>query len=171
VSEPDAARGLDDAQWNRDERDETPTERLDRNWSDLLQELRVVQTGVQLLTGFLLTLPFQQRFAELSSFDRGVYLFAVAAAVIATGLLIAPVMIHRLLFRRHARAEMVTGAHRLAMLGTSFLGLAVVSVVLLIFDMVAGETAGVVAAVLAATLLGGLWVAMPLGLRRNRDRN
>src|SRR3954467_14665897 len=104
---------------NQQERDETPTERLDRNWNDLLQELRVVQTGVQLLTGFLLTLPFQQRFASLNSTERGIYLADVSAAVCSTALLIAPVALHRLLFRQHARAEQVSIAHRLAMAGSS----------------------------------------------------
>jgi hypothetical protein len=80
-----------------EERGETPLERLDRNWSDLLQELRVVQTGVQLLTGFLLTLPFQSRFAELHTFQQNVYLTTVACAVAATGFLIVPVLVHRVL--------------------------------------------------------------------------
>ena len=77
--------GVSDAEWDRDQRNETPTERLDRNWTDLLQELRVVQTGVQLLTGFLLTLPFQQRFAELTTFGRVLYLVTVAASVSPPG--------------------------------------------------------------------------------------
>jgi len=158
-------RPLADQEWDRDERDETPTERLDRNWADLLQELRVVQTGVQLLTGFLLTLPFQQRFAELDTFERRLYLVTVAAAVIATGLLIAPVMLHRLLFRRHARLVMVTGAHWLAMVGTGFLAVAIIGVVLLTFDMVAGRTAAIVAASVAAVLLLVLWAVGPALIR------
>src|SRR5271156_7011703 len=92
----------DDQQWDRGERrGETETQRLDRNWNSLLQELRVVQTGVQLLTGFLLTLPFQQRFDVLSPSMRDVYLTTVCLAVSATVLLITPVSIHRMLFRRH----------------------------------------------------------------------
>src|ERR1700753_3199988 len=92
-----------DQQGDADQRGETQLERLDRNWADLLQELRVVQTGVQLLTGFLLTLPFQARFAGLGEFQQDVYLVTVGSAVAATGFLIAPVTIHRVLFRRHAR--------------------------------------------------------------------
>src|SRR3954453_19461469 len=102
---------------HQDDRDETPTERLDRNWTDLLQELRVVQTGVQLLTGFLLTLPFQARFATLTQAQKNIYLATVTAAVISTCFLIAPVSLHRLLFRRHARAATVNVSHRLAILG------------------------------------------------------
>src|SRR5438045_490072 len=98
-------------------RDETELERLDRNWNDILQELRVVQTGVQLLTGFLLTLPFQQRFTTLSRAERGLYLAAVAVSILATGFLQAPVSVHRALFRRHRRREQVLLAHRLAIIG------------------------------------------------------
>src|SRR5436309_15969109 len=102
----DDDRRADDS-WDQKERNETPTERLDRNWGDLLQELRVVQTGVQLLTGFLLTLPFQQKFSRLDSGARGIYLFAVAASIVATGFLQAPVSVHRALFRKHRRKETV----------------------------------------------------------------
>ena len=80
-----------DATWNRDARCETATERLDRNWADLLQELRVVQPDVQLLTGLLLTVPFRARFADLSDFQRNVYLVTVSMSVTSTALLIAPV--------------------------------------------------------------------------------
>lgn len=164
--DPTTPHRMPDEEWDRDQRNETTTERLDRNWVDLLQELRVVQTGVQLLTGFLLTLPFQQRFTELTAFGRVLYIVTVAASVLATGLLVAPVMIHRLLFRRHARVVMVTFAHRLAVAGTSTLGVALVGVVLLVFDAVFGRTTGVVAASVAALVLLTLWCVLPLSLRR-----
>lgn len=154
-----------DEEWDEAEREETPMQRLDRNWADLLQELRVVQTGVQLLTGFLLTLPFQVRFEKLTGFQTGTYLCTLASSVVATGLLIAPVSIHRVLFRLHARKVMVAAAHRLALAGITFLGLAVVGVVLLIFEVVHGRTFGVVAAASAALLLVLLWVVLPLVLR------
>src|SRR6195952_2222675 len=154
----------DDQRWDRSARSETETERLDRNWSNLLQELRVVQTGVQLLTGFLLTLPFQTRFEKLTAFQTDTYLCTLVASVIATGLLIAPVSVHRLLFREHARKVMVTAAHRLALAGITFLGLAVVGVVLLIFEVVRGRTSGAVAAGFAALLLVLLWTVLPLWL-------
>jgi len=156
----------DDEAWDQAERDESPTQRLDRNWTDLLQELRVVQTGVQLLTGFLLTLPFQARFERLNTFQVNVYLATVAAAVASTALLIAPVSVHRLLFRQHARAAMVAAAHRLALAGITLLGVALVGVVLLIFDVVRGLAAGVTAAALIALLMCALWIAVPLSLRR-----
>src|SRR5436305_4215551 len=121
---------------NEKERDETPTERLDRNWTDLLQELRVVQTGVQLLTGFLLTLPFQQKFSQLSSGKQDIYLVTVIVAVAATCFLIAPVALHRTLFRQHARRVTVDVAHRLAVAGIVLFAAATVGVVLLIFAVV-----------------------------------
>jgi hypothetical protein len=160
-----------DMEWDADQRGETRLERLDRNWGDLLQELRVVQTGVQLLTGFMLTLPFQARFAALPQYQQDIYLAALSCALASTALLIAPVMIHRLLFRRHARAEMVTVAHRLAIVGTFLLGGAVVGVVLLLFDVLAGKVVGIVAAAVAAVVLLSLWLALPLALRSSADGN
>lgn len=150
---------------NQQDRNETPTERLDRNWTDLLQELRVVQTGVQLLTGFLLTLPFQQKFPSLSDGERRVYMAAVAASILATGFLQAPVSVHRALFRRHRRKETVALAHRLAIIGIVFLACAIVSVTTLIFDVLLGWTEGLVFGGLAAALLLTLWLAIPWSVR------
>jgi O-antigen/teichoic acid export membrane protein len=150
---------------NQQERNETPTERLDRNWGDLLQELRVVQTGVQLLTGFLLTLPFQQKFPTLSDGERRVYMAAVSASIIATGFLQAPVSVHRALFRRHRRKETVALAHRLAIVGIFFLACAVVSVTTLIFSVLLGWTTGLVFGGLCIALLLTLWLAIPWSVR------
>src|SRR5690349_5830202 len=160
---------LRDDGWNEQVRDETPMQRLDRNWADLLQELRVVQTGVQLLTGFLLTLPFQARFEQLSGYERTIYLITVALSVAATGFLIAPVSLHRILFRRHARELMVAVSHRLAIVGLALLGCAIIGVVLLIFDVVAGTAAGVIAAVAALVLLATLWAGLPWIVRSTDD--
>ena len=159
-----------DAAWDREQRNETALERLDRNWVDLLQELRVIQTGVQLLTGFLLILPFQARFEQLTLFQQNVYLLTLAAAVIATGFLIAPVSLHRFLFRQHARRITVDVAHRLAQIGLSLLALAMIGVVLLIFDLVLGLTGGLIAAGSVAVVLIGLWVVLPLAIRDRNDR-
>jgi hypothetical protein len=165
-----ADSGGDDSSWDEAQRHETAMERLDRNWTDLLQELRVIQTGVQLLTGFLLTLPFQARFAELSSFQRLVYLVTLSASVVATGFLIAPVSLHRFLFRQHARRVTVATAHRLAQIGLIFLGIAMVGVVLLNFDVVGGLPAGLLAATAAAVLLASLWIVLPLNIRKKYGR-
>jgi len=154
----------------QDGRNETGVEKLDRNWNDLLQELRVAQTGVQLLTGLLLTLPFQQRFGELTQPQRTIYLVTVALSVAATGLLIAPVSLHRALFRQRARAALVNSGHTLAMAGLATLGLAVTGVVSLIFGAVLGEGAGIVAAVCACALFAGLWGAWPWLWRTSKTR-
>jgi O-antigen/teichoic acid export membrane protein len=150
---------------NQQERNETPTERLDRNWNDLLQELRVVQTGVQLLAGFLLTLPFQQKFASLSDGEKRVYMGAVIASILATGFFEAPVALHRALFRKHRRKETVQTAHRLTIAGIAILGLAIICVTTLIFDVVLGWTQGLVFGGLAAALLLVLWLVMPFTVR------
>ena len=161
--------GLDARRIRRDQRSETPLQRLDRNWADLLQELRVLQTGVQLLTGFLLTIPFQPVFTQLPPFAHVVYLITLSSSVIATGFLIAPVSLHRWLFRRHERKVTVDVAHRLAQIGSAFLAISVVGVVLLIFDVVLGRTAGLIAGAAAAVLLAALWVVMPLIVRGTNE--
>ena len=129
-----------------DGRDETPLERLDRNWDELLQELRVVQTGVQILAGFLLTLPFQQRFTEIEDLNRVVYLVAFGLAVVATAFLVAPVSAHRLLFRKGEKAALVALANRCARVGLVALALAVSAVAFVIFDVVTDTGIAVVAA-------------------------
>jgi hypothetical protein len=155
----------DDQRWDRSQRGETEIERLDRNWNSLLQELRVVQTGVQLLTGFLLTLPFQQRFDVLTGHMRVVYLATVGCSVSATVLLIAPVATHRLLFRRHRLQVLVSAAHRCAYAGLVLLGAALTGMTVIVFAAVAGHTAGVVAGVSAVALFSVFWLVMPLLLR------
>ncbi len=156
--------------WDEQQRHETRTQQLDRNWTDLLQELRVTQTGVQVLTGFLLTLPFQTRFPQLSDTEQNLYLATVGLAVVSTSFLIAPVVLHRILFRRHARAVTVATAHRLALIGMGLFALATVGVVLLIFDVVRGGGAGITAAVIVLALLLVLWLGLPLYLREETPR-
>ncbi len=154
-----------DQAWDSTARSETETQRLDRNWLSLLQELRVVQTGVQLLTGFLLTLPFQPRFDGLDHAMRIVYLVTVGASVAATVLLEAPVGAHRLLFRRHRTQFLVSAAHRFAYAGLLLMGLALTGVTVVIFGTVAGQTAGVVAGCCAIVAQLCFWVLLPLWVR------
>lgn len=155
--------------WNRDQRAETQTQRLDRNWACLLQELRVVLTGVQLLTGFLLTLPFQQRFPVLDAEMRLLYLTTVGCSIAATVLLTAPVALHRFVFRRHMLCSLVTASHRLTMLGLLLLGAAISGVATMIFGVIAGQPAGVIAGLGTATAWTTLWVALPLLARRGTE--
>jgi len=154
------------------ERDETATERADRNWNELLQELRVTQTGLQILTGFLLTVPFQQRFGELPDLLRIVFLVALSLAVISTVLVVAPVASHRVLFRRRAKRELVSNADRLTKAGLATLALTIVAVVVLVFGFVAGPTAALVAGAIALVFFVIQWVVVParlLGRVENRS--
>jgi hypothetical protein len=152
-----------------DGRDETETERLDRNWNEILQETRVVQTGTQILTGFLLAIAFQQRFEELDGYQIGVYLVLVCIAVIATLLALTPVGMHRALFRRRAKKRLVETGNRLLVATLTAVLLTLSGTALLIFDMVAGHPAGFVAG--GTVLLLGLaaWFVLP-GLARIRTR-
>lgn len=165
ITDMDVDHPEDDQLWDHDSRGETETERLDRNWNSLLQELRVVQTGVQLLTGFLLTLPFQQRFDVLGQPMRVAYLVTVGCSVAATVLLIAPVGIHRLLFRRHRLQVLVSAAHRCAYAGLALLGLALTGVTVIIFVAVAGMIAGYIAGACALAMFASFWWLLPLSLR------
>jgi hypothetical protein len=156
--------------WDSD-RDETEAQRLDRNWSSLLQELRVAQTGVQLLTGFLLTLPFQQRFTMLDTTMRTVYLVTVACSIGATVLLIAPVSMHRLLFRRHRLKTLVAASHSFAIVGTLMLGVALGGVAVVIFDTVVGRTGAWIAGGCTLVALAAFWYVLPLSKRSSRDNS
>jgi hypothetical protein len=151
-----------DQRWDTSERSETETERLDRNWASLLQEMRVVQTGVQLLTGFLLTLPFQQRFDRLDGQLQIAYLVTVVCAIASTLFLIAPVAMHRLLFRQRRLKLLVSASHRFSMVGIGLLGIALAGVAMVTFAMVVGKTAAWVAGVCAFVSAVLLWLAVPL---------
>ncbi|MGY4103186.1 DUF6328 family protein [Nocardia sp. R16R-3T] len=151
----------DDQEWDRHVRGETETERLDRNWTSLLQELRVVQTGVQFLISALLILPFQAGFTTLSQPMRLLYLGTVSAAMGATVFLVAPVSWHRILFRRHRLGNVVSAAHRSAMAGIALLGLALTGATILVMAAVAGPMAGAVAGAVVAMLFALAWVVAP----------
>lgn len=143
-----------------DGRDETEAERLDRNWSELLQELRVTQTGTQILTGFLLTIPFQQRFAELDDPQRAIYLVLVAFAVLATILALAPVSLHRALFRQGAKPQIVRITNRLLKAALASVAVTLIGTAVLIFDVVVGLQAGIVAGAVTALLTALAWLAL-----------
>jgi hypothetical protein len=149
-----------------DGRNETPTQRADRNWNELLQEFRVFQTGTQILAAFLLTLPFQQRFTMLGAAQLDIYLADVSLALVATTLLVAPVLMHRLLFRQHQRRRMVSWAHRCAIAGAGMFGMALIGVAALIFDIVAGAGAAVAAALAVTMLVLSLWLVTPWRVHR-----
>lgn len=150
-------------------RHETPVERLDRNWAEILQELRVTQTGIQILTGFLLTVPFQARFADLSTDQRIFYLGLVLLAAVTTGLMVAPVSLHRWLFRKGAKSTLVTAADRFMRIGLVCLALVVSGVVFLVFDVVVSVEAAFVAAGSLLALLVLTWFVLPAVLSQRND--
>jgi hypothetical protein len=139
---------------------------LNRNWDELMQELRATQTGVQILTGFLLTVPFSSRFGALSPVQRWLYLAVLAGAVTATCLILAPVAFHRLLFRQGRRMLLVETANRLALAGLAALLLTICAMVFLVVDVVFGPGWASAAAGLALALFVAFWVVAPLGLAR-----
>lgn len=141
------------------ERDETEAERADRNWIELLQELRVSQTGVQLLAGFLVTLPFQQGFRALDDFQRGWYVGLMLLAVITVGVMMAPVAMHRHLFQGQAKPQLVSAGHRLTRVALGLIPVLLTGIVFLVVDVVVDRTvasvlAGVVAVVMLLLLVG-----------------
>ena len=145
---------------------ETEHDRLERNWSELLQELRVIQTGTQILTGFLLTVAFQQRFVTLDSYQVSVYLSLVIVAGVTTTLGLAPVSLHRTLFRRRAKDTIVRITNRILQVTLFGVALTLSGTVLLIFDVVAGRAAGVIAGIIALLLISTTWIALPITARR-----
>lgn len=148
--------------------DESEAARLDRNYGELLQELRVAQTGVQILFAFLLGIAFQTGFTKISSYQRGIYLETLVAAALAAIMLIAPVAVHRMLFRRHQKHELVVLTSRLAATGLVFLAIAILSAVLLVLSVVVNLTLGAVLVFVLGTVLVGLWYMLPSEVRRRR---
>lgn len=146
-----------------------PPKQITRNLNELLQELRVMQTGVQILTGFLLTVPFSARFADLEEHQHRIYLGVLVAAVLTTLVIVAPVCYHRMLFRQGRREWVVAAAHLCALAGLTGLALVSTAVVFLVFDIVLGLTGALIAAAAVALAFTGLWAAVPLS-ERGRQR-
>lgn len=151
--------------WNLQVRGESGVQRLDRNFAELLQEVRVAQTGVQILFAFLLGLAFTSRFPSLDRVQQGVYVVSLVLSAVAAAMLLAPVMYHRLTFRRRLRAHVVVVTHRLAIAGLVTVLLAMVGSVHLAVSLVLGTWAAPLAASLAL-LLAGLWFGLPTAHRR-----
>jgi hypothetical protein len=172
-------RVADDADTNKDQdhdddqasggysRDnESEAERLDRNYGELLQELRVAQTGVQILFAFLLGIAFQQQFQKIQDYQRDIYLVTLTSSACAATLLIAPVAIHRMLFRRHQKNELVIMTARLAAAGLVFLAIAILTALLFVVDAVSNLTTAIIISGFVAVLLASMWYALPLSFRR-----
>jgi prolipoprotein diacylglyceryltransferase len=153
----------------RDSRDETQDQRDDRNLAELLQELRVAGLGVQVLFGFLLSLPFTSRFASISGAQRQLYVATLALAAVSTALLTAPVAYHRLVFRRHQKENLVEAANIMAICGLATVGLAISGAVLLVVSVVDHGLPVVVIPAVICCVFAGLWFVLPLARRGDRD--
>jgi hypothetical protein len=154
-----------------DGRNETQDERDDRNLMELLQELRVAGLGVQVLFGFLLSLPFTNGFPKLTHAQRGLYIADLLLAALATLLLLAPVAYHRLVFRRHLKQPLVRVANRMAIGGLAAVALAVSIAVVLVTSFVEGNTSAIVVGVFIGCLFAVLWFVLPLLRRKRADRD
>src|SRR5215212_6423679 len=152
---------IDHAEWNHIARGETELQSDDRHFTELLQELRVAQTGVQILFAFLLGLAFTPRFPDLSPGQQTVYLTTLVLSAVSAALLIAPVGYHRIVFRQRLRPQLVTTGHRYAVVGLVLLLLALVGAVQLAASFVLGAWATLLAAALAG-LFALLWFVIPL---------
>ena len=166
-SPPRAVR--DDARSSDDGRSETEAERIDRNLSELLQELRVATMGVQVLFGFLLAIPFTVRFEELDGWQQALFTADLVLSALAIAILAAPVAHHRLLFRRHAKASILRIANRFAIAGLITIGLAISGSVLLVVTFVDRGAAPWIIAAATAVAVFGLWFAYPLSNHRRDD--
>lgn len=146
-------------------REESEDARLDRNLGELLQELRVALPGVQVLFAFLLAVPFQQNFTEITSFEKNVYFATLLCTAISAALLISPSAYHRLTFHLQQKRRLVFLANRLTIAGLAFLALAMTGAVTLITDVLFGGVTTVIFAVAAATMFVLLWGVLPLRQR------
>jgi uncharacterized protein DUF6328 len=144
---------------------ETEAERDDRNLIELLQELRVAGLGVQVLFGFLLSIPFTAKFATLSDAQHALYVLTLVLAAVSTALLLAPVAYHRLVFRRHRKERLVKDANVLALLGLAAVGLDVSAAVLLVVSFVDYGATVVFIALFVVCLFALLWFVLPLARR------
>ena len=164
--EPAVVRATDDPG-----RDESEPEREDRNLMELLQELRVAGLGVQVLFGFLLSLPFSVRFPKLDQSQRALYLVSLTMSALSTVLLCSPVAYHRMVFRMHRKAGLLYFANAMALIGLITVALAISAAVLLVVSFI--ERGGLVILISVAIGLSfaGLWFAMPLNSRLLNSRH
>jgi len=155
---------------NPSQREETDRERLDRQLNQLLNELRVAMPGVQVLFAFLLAVPFQQRFAQVTDFQRDVYFVTLlAAAAVASALFIAPTAYHRLMFQARDKPRLVALSSKFALGGLLALAIAINGALLLVTDVLFDGTAVIVTTIAAATLYIRLWFVLGFVRRISKD--
>ncbi|KDA06544.1 sodium:proton antiporter [Microbacterium sp. CH12i] len=149
-----------------DGRGETSNERADRNWDELMQELRVMQTGTQVLSGFLLAVAFQPRFTELDDLQRGLYIVLVGLAALATILALTPVGMHRSLFGQHRKPDLVRFASQIVKADLVVIGALSIGVVTLIVDFTLQRIISTAVLAVGTVLVIALWVVLPRLMRR-----
>ncbi|MFJ4171068.1 DUF6328 family protein [Paenarthrobacter sp. NPDC089714] len=152
-------------------RNESTEEKMDRNWLELIQELRVLQTGVQILGGFLLTLPFQSRFSTLDDWQTGLYLFNVMVASLTTITIVLPVSIHRRLFRRGLKATLVSSADTITKLALAGVSILIVGSAALVFDMAMGRNSGLLTGAVLILVVLVIVVGLPFWIHRKALQN
>ncbi|MDX6681986.1 MAG: hypothetical protein QOG94_2025 [Solirubrobacteraceae bacterium] len=150
---------------------ETEDERLNRQLDQLLQELRVAMPGVQVLFAFLLAVPFQQRFAQVTDFQKDVYFATLLAAALASALFIAPTAYHRLMFEGGDKPRLVAMSSQLALAGLVALAVAMNGAILLVTDVLFDGATVVVTVMAAAVLFVGLWFVLGLARRMSHGRS
>ena len=143
------------------QRDESPAERIDRNFNELLGELRIALPGVQVLFAFLLAVPFANGFSTVTDFQKWLYLVVLLCTAVATALLIAPTAYHRIVFRRGRKTQVLAFANRAAIVGLAFLALAMSLAILLITDYLFSLAAAIPIAVASGALFTAFWYALP----------
>ncbi len=141
---------------------ESGKERTSRKWNEMLQELRVAQTGIQIITGFLLTIPFSVGFQDLTTVDEVAYLVTVCSSILSAGLIIAPVTFHRVLFGKRQKQWLIGAADASARAGLSLMAVTMTGAIFLVFGKVVGHVAATVAASITAVVLVALWLVVPL---------
>lgn len=151
----------------------TPSEphstRLARNFSELLQELRVQQAGVQILFAFLLAIVFTEAYEEQSTYVRTLHLITVLCAAMSSALLIAPAVWHRILFRHRRREDILRQANRCALGGSVFLAVTMVGTVLIVSEVAVGGWTAKIIGGCTAVVFAGVWFVVPLLLRRDDE--
>jgi Family of unknown function (DUF6328) len=144
------------------EREETPKERLDRNFTELLGELRVALPGVQVLFAFLLVVPFNQGYSRMTTFDKDAYFATLLCTTLASILLIAPTVRHRVAFRHDDKAHLVMASNRLSIAGLAALALAMTGAILLVTNVVFGTLAATLATLVVAGAFATIWYWFPV---------
>jgi amino acid transporter len=170
VDTPDGRRDSGPGDDFADGRDETAAERADRNWNEVLQELRVLQTGTQILTGFLLALAFQPAFADLDAGQRVFYLALVVLSALSAVVALAPVALHRMVFRRRSKPEVVRYGHGALVAALGAVSLLLTGVVAFVFDVIVDAGAAWAAGAGLGALILVLWVVIPVTIRVRRGR-